>query len=136
MSHSQACLLRGVLNVEEFSRRGKDGMTMRYQAAMNSFEHDWRELLLAIESGDVVCEASEKEELLDLQTRFAHFTSKHYAHYLDRSEQRVRAARAFLYHSFKDATRSSMSEIASNCSSIWRVVDWIGRTTCSRFMRW
>ncbi|KAI4281794.1 MAG: hypothetical protein L6R38_003423 [Xanthoria sp. 2 TBL-2021] len=108
-SYGQACLARGDMNVEEFSRRGKDGVTNRYEAAMDSFEHGWREMLVAldrIESGGLVCEPSEKEKLLDLQMRFAHTTSKHCAHDSDRDVQRVRVTRASLYNFLEKASQT------------------------------
>lgn len=107
ISYGKAWLSRGDMNVEEFTRRGKEGVTKRYEAAMDSFEHGWRETLVAlhrIESGGLVCGASEKKELLDLQIRFAHTTSKHCAHDSDRDVRHVLVTRASLYHFLENAS--------------------------------
>lgn len=107
ISYGKAWLSRGDMNVEEFTRRGKEGVTKRYEAAMDSFEHGWRETLVAlhrIESGGLVCGASEKKELLDLQIRFAHTTSKHCAHDSVRDVRHVLVTRASLYRFLENAS--------------------------------
>ncbi|KAL8998770.1 MAG: hypothetical protein Q9169_002220 [Polycauliona sp. 2 TL-2023] len=76
----QAWLSRGVLNIEEFTRRGKVGMN--YKAAMESFGSGWSEMLEApqkIESGELICDASQQTELQKLQIRFADAMSKYCA---------------------------------------------------------
>lgn len=107
ISYGKAWLSRGDMNVEEFTRRGKEGVTKRYEAAMNSFECGWRETLVAlhrIESGGLVCEASQEKELLDLQFRFALNTSRHCAHDSDRDVRQVQVTRASLRHFLEKAS--------------------------------
>lgn len=109
ISYGKAWLSRGDMNVGESTRRCKEDVAKRYKAAMDSFERGWRETLVAlhkIESGGLVCEASEKKELLDLQFRFALSTSKHCAHDSDRDVRQVRVTRDSLRHFLEKASKT------------------------------
>ncbi|CAO1598936.1 hypothetical protein XANCAGTX0491_002684 [Xanthoria calcicola] len=109
ISYGKAWLSRGDMNVGESTRRCKEDVAKRYKAAMDSFERGWRETLVAlhkIESGGLVCEASEKKELPDLQFRFALSTSKHCAHDSDRDVRQVRVTRDSLRHFLEKASKT------------------------------
>ncbi|KAL8860779.1 MAG: hypothetical protein Q9178_002809 [Gyalolechia marmorata] len=106
ISYGRACLLREDMNIEEFKRRGREGVARSYMAAMDAFERGWREMLVAInriEGGDLVCEAGEKRELVDLQMRIVQTTARHCAHAPNRNRRRVGVVRAFVYHFLKEA---------------------------------
>ncbi|KAL8790682.1 MAG: hypothetical protein Q9213_000530 [Squamulea squamosa] len=97
--YGRACLLRGELNIEEYGRPGREGAAQRYKAAMDAFECGWRDLQSAIskcENGGLACEFGDKKELIDLQIRFAHATSKHCAYASDRDARSIQVIRAFL----------------------------------------
>ncbi|KAL8672706.1 MAG: hypothetical protein Q9168_002831 [Polycauliona sp. 1 TL-2023] len=110
IASGRAWLSRGELNTEEFMRRGKDGAEKRYEAAMDSFESGWREVLEAVhkmESGDLACDASEGKEFQNLQVRFARATSEHCGYHSNRSVRHVLVTRASLHQFLKSAFKTT-----------------------------